>query len=83
MPHYTLEVAALRVALVACEKEPWNPQRCEDVFDCVTLLTNAMQRDGMLVEYVIIGLRAILLEYPEKGVEDDAVIQHAIRQYFR
>jgi hypothetical protein len=83
VPRYPLEVAALRAALAACEKEPYNPQRCEDVFDCVTVLTNAMHRGGMLVEYVVIGLRAILLEYPRKGVEDDAVIRHAIEQYFR
>lgn len=82
MPDYALEIAALRAALAACEKHSFNPQRCEDVYDCITLLTNAMHRDGVLVEHVIVAVRPIIQQYPRTGIDEEALIRHAIVQYY-
>jgi len=79
---YVEETTALRAALSASEQQPSNPQRTQDVLECVTRYTDALRRDGLLIEIVITELRQILRDY-HAGLGEDLAIQHGIVQYYR
>ena len=77
------QIADLRTALRACQKEPSDGRRREEAFDRITALTDAMRADGWTVDEVTGLLQAILRTYPHSRVDEDQAVQHAIVQYFR
>jgi len=77
------QIADLRTALRACQKEPFNGRRQEEAFDRITALTDAMRGDGWTVDEMTALLQAILRTYPNSGLDEDQAVQHAIVQYFR
>jgi hypothetical protein len=81
---FPMQVAALKAALCAWSEERYDTRRREDVFDCVTVLTNTLCEAGVAIETVIIYTRDLIRE-SAKGTDvlEDALIQHCIKQYFR
>ena len=83
MDFQSREVAALHAALAAAHRSPGTPQRRDDVLDCIALVTNAMARDGHMIEVVITGVRRILRDHPEiQGIKEEQLVKHLIVQYY-
>jgi hypothetical protein len=76
--------AALTAALAALHADRYDLQRRQDVFDCVTLATNALERAGVHVGTLVVYLREVIRESQlHSKYYEAALIDHAIAQYHR
>jgi hypothetical protein len=81
---FRFEELALKAALRALHKEPYDAQRRSDVIDCVTIIANALHRAGVSVETLIIYIRDIIDEsHPDAAMIQADLVKHAIAQYHR